>query len=208
MAIATYSDLQDQVAAFLNREDLSAQIPVFITLAEADLNRMIRHYNQIKRATSTIEAGEYRIAQPVDWLEAINIQVTGASGPYRLKYVSPSDIDAERYAVASGEPRFYSLIGSEIEVSPTPAAETIIEQIYYAKITPLSVSAPTNWLLTKAPDAYLYGALLHSAPYLDEDPRLQTWNAGYARAVLGLNESSSKSMTSGGALTQRARSFG
>jgi hypothetical protein len=44
-----------------------------------------------------------------------------------------------------------------------------------------------NWLLTLAPDLYLYGALLESAPYIKEDGRIQTWALGLSTALDGLN---------------------
>ena len=41
-----------------------------------------------------------------------------------------------------------------------------------------------------APDAYLYGALLQSAPYLQEDARLESWGALYRSAVDAVNAES------------------
>ncbi len=38
MAITTYTELQAAIASWLNRGDLTAQIPDFIALAEADIN--------------------------------------------------------------------------------------------------------------------------------------------------------------------------
>lgn len=208
MTINTYAQLQSRVADFLNRQDLASVIPTFITLAEADINRRVRHYKMVQRRTSTIPAGQYRISQPTDWLEAINLQASGAEGPYRLRYLSHADIDAERLANASGAPSYYSLVGEEIEVCPTPTATTAVEQIYYGKTASLSDVLASNWILASHPDAYLYGALLHSAPYLDEDPRVAVWNAGYERAIAGMNDTSEKSMTSGGVLLRRSRTFG
>jgi hypothetical protein len=208
MAISTFAELQDQIAAFLNRQDLADKIPTFIALAEADINRRVRHYNMMKRQNTTLSANTDRITQPADWVEAINIQATRSSGDYRLKYVSPADLDDLRDRDERGAPLYYSLIGSEIEVAPKPESNVSIEQIYYGKIPALSDGATSNWLLTSHPDAYLYGALLHSAPYLDEDARLQTWGAGYERAVAGVNDSSRRSMLSGGPLARRGQSFG
>ena len=44
MAITTYDELKTSVADFLNRDDLTSVIPDFITMAEADLNRNVRHW--------------------------------------------------------------------------------------------------------------------------------------------------------------------
>ena len=42
MAINTYGTLQTAVANWLDRDDLSARIPEFISLAEAIFNRTLR----------------------------------------------------------------------------------------------------------------------------------------------------------------------
>lgn len=208
MTIATYSQLQTRIADFLNRQDLTAVIPTFITLGEADMNRRLRHYRMVKRARTTLLAGLYRVAQPQDWVQAINIQVTGSRGPHRLEYLSPTDIDSARQVEATGEPRYYSFVSSEIEVAPTPTTDIEVEQIYFGRLPALSDAAPSNWLLASYPDAYLYGSLLHSAPYLDEDARVAVWLAGYERAMAGLEEENRRSTTSGGVLHRRLRTFG
>ena len=43
MAITTYAELKTAIANWLNREDLTSVIPDFISLAEADFNRKLRH---------------------------------------------------------------------------------------------------------------------------------------------------------------------
>ncbi len=53
------------------------------------------------------------------------------------------------------------------------------ELFYYAKLTPLDGTNTTNSLLTDAPDAYLYGALAASAPFLLNDERVQLWESLY-----------------------------
>ena len=43
MAITTYAELQSAITDFLNRDDLDAKAPTFISLAESNLSRDIRH---------------------------------------------------------------------------------------------------------------------------------------------------------------------
>ena len=52
MAITNYTQLQSSIASWLLRDDLTAVIPDFITLAEAQFNREIRNRKMIKRARS------------------------------------------------------------------------------------------------------------------------------------------------------------
>jgi len=43
---------------------------------------------------------------------------------------------------------------------------------YYARLPALSNAEPTNWLLEKFPEVYLYGALIEGAVYLRDQPLL------------------------------------
>ena len=47
MSITTYSELKTAIANWLNRDDLTAVIPDFVSLVVADLNRKLRHYKMI-----------------------------------------------------------------------------------------------------------------------------------------------------------------
>ena len=67
MAITTYSELKTAVANWLNRDDLTSNIPEFIALAEAAINDQVRHWRMEKRAETTLDA--QFIGPPSDWLE-------------------------------------------------------------------------------------------------------------------------------------------
>ena len=47
MSISNFTELKSSIADFLNRDDLTAVIPTFIKLAEADMNRKLRHLSLI-----------------------------------------------------------------------------------------------------------------------------------------------------------------
>ena len=56
MALTNYSELKSSIADFLNRDDLTSVIPTFISLAEAQFARDLRHYKMENRATGTIDS--------------------------------------------------------------------------------------------------------------------------------------------------------
>jgi hypothetical protein len=80
--------------------------------------------------------------------------------------------------------------------------------MYYAQIPSLSVSNTTNWLLTEAPDVYLYATLIQSAPYLKEDERIGTWAGIYQRLLADLKVSDERARIGSSKLVARIRSFG
>ena len=92
-----------------------------------------------------------------------------------------------------------------IELVPAPADDIEIEMVYYGKIPALTSINTTNWLLTRAPDIYLYGALTHAAPFLKNDARLQTFGQIYLARVDSIQEEAQKSMHSGSPLIARTR---
>lgn len=205
MALATYSDLQTSVASWLNRDDLTAVVPDFIALAEAAHARDIRHWRMETRATTSID-GRYT-ALPDDWLETVRLTMDNASQGYRaLTLISTDQMERERASGAdtAGVPRYYAHRDGAIEVWPTPSASyASAELTYLAKVPALSDDNTTNWLLEHAPDAYLYGSLIHTAPYLVADARLPVWGELYAAAVRALNATSRRAQTSGTSLRIR-----
>lgn len=208
MAITSYSTLQTTVGDWLNRSDLTTVIPDFITLAEAQFNRTLRHRKMVERATATLDT-EYS-AMPADWLESIRYQIN--TNPITvMEFVSPDQAALLKGAYStSGKPIFYSQIGQQFQVIPAPDSGSAYtgELTYYAKIPALSAGNTSNWLLVDSPDIYLYGALLQSAPYLQDDQRLNIWAAIYQRLVDDLKVSDERSRMATSSLRMRARSLG
>lgn len=199
MALDTYSALQTAIAGFLNRDDLTATIPDFITLAEAQLNRDVRHWRMETRATTDLD-GRY-VALPSDWVETIRLT---ASANYRaLTLYSADQLERLRPNASTGAPQAYTHTAGSLELFPTPDSAYEGELLYYAKIPALSDSNTTNWLLDDSPDAYLYGSLLQSAPYLQDDARMVTWATLYSAAVARLNDVSKAAKWSGTSLRIR-----
>lgn len=205
MAITTYDELKASIANWLNRDDLATVIPDFISAAEADMNRQIRHWRMEKRSTATIDT-RYS-ALPGGYLEAIRFHLDVDERPVELVSSFGLQQSRQRNMDTAGKPRNYALVGGQIEVWPTPDAAYTGELYYVEKIDALSGSNTSNWLLTHHPDAYLYGALVHSAPYLGEDARAQTWAALYQNAITAINAESQKAKSSGSGLRMQISSF-
>jgi hypothetical protein len=199
--ITNYATLQSAIADYLNRADLTAQIQTFIQFAEADLNTRLRSREMIVNATATSD-GQF-VALPPDWLEAINMMIVGGQSP--LRYITPDEADTIIKAKTYTSTRFYSMTTGVIELVPPAVNDITIDMVYYGKIPALSVSNTTNWLLTKAPDVYLYGALTHAAPFLMDDQRMGVFSQIYLARVQSLQDESQKSLHSGSPLISRPR---
>jgi hypothetical protein len=216
MAITNYTDLQTTIADFLNRDDLTAVIPTFIQLAEANFNRDIRHWKMEARSAAPQTAGQEYMAVPPDWLETIRMHVTDltvtprpSSNPITLvSRDQMADIRYKNNDAAGKNPFAYTHADGQFQLYPTPPQNVDIELLYYQKIPSLSATTATNWLITEAPDVYLYGTLVHSAPYLAEDARVAVWAQMYGAAVQNLNTASEETRYSGSGMKLKIRGMG
>lgn len=195
MALDTFANLKTAVATLLNRDDLTSAIPDFIVLAEAQMQRDLRHWRMETRTTAT--ASSQYVTLPTDFYEPLRLHIQGKNRALRL--MALADLADHRWQNedTAGEPRYFALTGGEIELWPTPGDSYTLEILYRTVIVPLSDAAPTNWILDEAPDAYLYGAALHSAPFLRDDKRADMWASLYKAAVNNLNDSSNAARWSG-----------
>lgn len=207
MTIANYSELISAIGDELNRDDLAYVIPTWIKLAEARYNRKLRVRYMVKRAIATLD-NEY-IAVPTDWLEAKNIQVNTGLGPIKLEYMTLEQADDYKRSIGnkSGIPKYFSVVGDQFEIIPMPSAGSQVELTYYAKIPALTETNTTNWLINEWPDLYFYGALIHSAPYLKDDPRIEVWSAITDRLLGEVEVSDERAQYSGSVLKARVRSY-
>lgn len=208
--ITTYTLLQAAVTEYLARDQdatLIARIPTFIQLAEAKFNRelFVRQMEQRSTAlTDTASSEPEYISLPSDFQSMRRVRLSSVTGKPALEFKSGIQLDEYRYSTSNvtGQPRYFTIFGDEIELAPTPDAAYTVEMIYRKNIPALSSNA-TNWLLDLAPDVYLYGALLGSAPYIKEDGRIQTWGLGFTTALDGLNRLGLTSTFNAGPMTVR-----
>ena len=207
MALSTYAELKTSIGDWLNRSDLSATIPDFISLAEAQIERTLRTRQMIVRANASFDQ-QYG-AVPSDFLEVKSLKLTSTNPPTPLSFLTIDLLDEQSSSyTASGKPKFFGVVGNQLRILPTPDSTYTTELTYFAKLTKLSSTVTTNWLLTSSPDIYLYGALLQAAPYLQDDARIQTWATLYERALNDLRTADDRGASSGGTLLTRAKTFG
>ena len=198
MALSNYTELQAAIATLLNRDDLTDAIPDFITLFEADFDadpRTAHHRRRICRSTAVIENEYESLASNYLSIQSIGLETDPIR---RLKYIDPDtlvgytedaawweSLNTTDFSADPAPPRFYTIVGTEIRFFPAPEATYTCDLTVYERLDPL-VTADTNWLLTYFPNLYLYGSAVHSAPYLGDDKRLETWGALYEKGVTAL----------------------
>ncbi len=189
MALSTYTELKAAVADWLGRTDLTAAIDYdFLPLCEAELKRRVRRTTK----TGTIYANAAEISPPTDMAEPISLTLDSGN-PYQdvpLTIVTPQKLAEVKamYGGVTGRPTHVAYYNSKFQFAPEPDQSYDCIVVYAMQFTALSGSNTTNAVLTEAPDAYLYGCLLQSAPYLENDERIPVWQAKFDKAIDQLND--------------------
>jgi len=168
----------------LNRQDLSSVIPDFITLAETRLNRHPAVQDEV-RTTLTLNAAT--VSLPDDCREVTSLYYDDGTrfgpldivGPERLADYSHKYTTYPRAAAISED-------GTALILAPAPDQAYVVKMVYQAKLTALSDTSTTNWLLTSHPDIYLFATLMESAPYLRDDERVPVWQSRLEQALAEL----------------------
>lgn len=203
MAITNYSELKTSIANFLARDDLTTQIPDFISLAESRMSREMNARSQEKRATATLTSGDAFVSLPTD-LRSIRLVKLNTSPKEVLEYYTPAKLDELYASNAQGKPRAYTIIGSEIKFAPEPDSAYTAEIVYMEGVPDLSDSNTTNIILTRHPDAYLYGALAAASVYLMDDQKTTVYEQLFTRAIDEVKREEERSKQAGSALQMKS----
>lgn len=203
---STYQELKDEAINFINNMAAEQTIDTFIDLCEADMSRRVRHWRMEQRATAVLDTQYTQL--PSDFYEPIRFSITGDK-VYRLQLVGHGEMLDRRQnsSDSAGRPQYVAMTTENIEAFPTPDASYTMEMVYYKQIPALSSVVTTNWVLDYFPDAYLYGVLVHSAPFLGEDARVPTWLSLYNAAIDGINADNERSRFGGPGLRMQLRSY-
>jgi hypothetical protein len=179
-AIPDLDTLTSTVADWLDRDDLDTKIATFVLLAESMFNRELRTPEMENPYTFTVSDEDTPL--PSDFL-AMRAIYREASPDTPLRAMSPTALKQE-FSGTTGVPVAYALVSGGIRVAPPPASDELLTMDYFAEIDHLSVAIPSNWLLEKHPDAYLYATLFYAECYLDNATRAAQWK-GLLDEVMG-----------------------
>ena len=216
MSIASYSDLKTAQqnwaartdATFTNRQD------DFIDMAEARFYWGCGEpgdslYTPPLRVIGMETTGDLTIstqsvAQPTGFLEAIRLYMN--TDPIVDLEFLPPDRFWNTTTVAdgsTGQPKIYTMEGSNFVFGPSPDSSYTGKLLYYKKLSALSDSTTTNWLITNAPYAYLYAIMLEAMVW-DKNYEEAAKYADLTRsAIVGLNRQRTMKQYSGAYLRGR-----
>ena len=199
-------DLTGTLEDYLERADLRSRIPTFIRLAEVRLDRRLNLADNETALSLVLVDGaaplpdDFRAwrsvtgpcGEQVDYVPPHAFasssrdpwSVFGRSGCAQGAFTILGSISLEDI-VDSTDPWQFGLDNAFIRVSPCFSSVSLV---YRQGIPPLSDARPSNWLLAKNPDLYLYAALLEAEPFLRNDTRMVTWRAMLEAGISDLKD--------------------
>lgn len=190
MAISTFGELKSAVADWLKRSDLTSSIPTFVALAEANIRRDVRVRAMEQEATGTLTTTT--LALPTRFLEARRVVLGDDVQEYK--------VPGEWYLVDAAETGEYTILGESFHFQKL--ADYAIQ--YWQGFAAFSADGDTNWLITNAPDVYLWASLEQAAIFIRDDSMAGIARAQYQNAIARLNATEQKARF-GGPLTVRPR---
>lgn len=188
MAITNYTELRSAIIDWSFRDDLDLKIDDFISIAETYMlsneseNLKIRDFETL--TTNVLSIVSRFNALPSGYQNMRSISLLRADGSRKkLEYRTPQALHLK---TSAQEPDFYT-ITTQIEFDAIPLVADTIEIQYFADFTPLTAVNPTNSVLTKSHNIYLFGALWALFTYIDDDAKTSKYKLFFKEAIRGAN---------------------
>jgi hypothetical protein len=187
MALNSYINLKAAIANYLARSDLTDEIPDFIDLCEAKLQR---RFVGVTTLSTSVTTNWLLTAHPDVYLYGSLLEAQ----PYLIDdariatWSQLFDKAASEVRLPSTSATFTNYTGLKASVSDwlaRPDLDNVVPKFIelceaklqrkFRDVDSLSSTVSTNWILDSHPDVYLYGSLAEAEPYLKDDVRLQLW---------------------------------
>ena len=107
-------------------------------------------------------------------------------GDYKnpLNFMSSAQFNGMESLRDTGRPTAYTIEGDTMRFAPVTGGSYYLSFNYYRK--PAALSSSLNDIFRNAPTIYLYGALLESSLYLQDNENAGKWHAQFMSACQGL----------------------
>lgn len=165
MPFNTYATLSASLSDWEDRSYSSTETDEFIALTEAIANRKLRQDFRRRTSTTIVTDSSGEATLPTGFVGMTSL-VRDVVGSVPLKQVSwDALIERNPYEVAE-DAGVYAINGTALKVAPITTDTFICK--FSSILTGLSGANTTNWLLTLAPDYYLfYGQAMAAAKAKD-----------------------------------------
>lgn len=165
MALGTYAELTTAIGTWEKRTFTATETDQFISLTEAKANRKLRQDFR-RRTSATINTDSSGVGTLPTGFVGMTSLVRDVLGSVPLKQVSWDALVLRNPYEIGDDAGVYAINGTSLMVAPVTDDDFVAK--FSSVLTGLSSSDTTNWLLTLAPDFYLFGCQAAASAYLKD----------------------------------------
>jgi hypothetical protein len=196
--VATYQQLTDDVAGWLNRRDVIPRIPAFVLMVETEIKQTLRAREIVTSGVQAIDSAYITLPADFAQMESIRDATTGELLDLRDEWTghwtNPQTSGWHDGAIVNASPlaTAYRLVHDCIEFLPHPVLPDPPDpnwrpqQVlmgWYAAPRPLLLPSDTNPVLEKLYGIYLFGTCKYAAMWALDDARAAQMDAAFTQAV-------------------------
>jgi len=151
-----YLELQQTIAGYLQRDDMTEQIKTAITLANVRIGQLLRHGSNLISTPFTIDGAS--VFLPVDFREIKTAWYPAGGIAGQLQQVSLAQLGDMQ--VTGANPAYFAIEKPIISVKPFTSTE--IQLVYWGLPAQPVADTDENRVMLELPQLYIYGALMES----------------------------------------------
>jgi hypothetical protein len=188
--MASLAQLQNDVMGWLNRRDIAALVPGWVTMTEADITQMLRTRAMVTNATQDVDADLVSLPPDFASMAALRNLATGKLLALEDDWTGPLYGDGTRPTTS------YRLVGDAIEFLPHPVIPDPpqlgwqpmqVRMTYFRAPVPLKAASDTNAVLEAHYQVYLFGLCKYGAMFELDDARASQMTSAFVQAVTDIN---------------------
>ena len=204
-----YNELVAASKAYADRQDIEVanNMDMFILMAEARINRVLKTREQTARAYAPTQADDEYYSLPDDYAGMRDVQLNSdlpntVHTQDQFNYLNPEQMNIRRGQAYCGK-LYYTIIDRQIQIYPMQDAGLSIEMVYYQKVQNLSETNLTNWMSKSHPDIYLSGITAEIETFAKNYEVAKGWDERMSRAISELDKADETERWSGQPLVVR-----
>jgi len=168
MAIITnYTELNTEIANVLDYSSLTADIPLFIQLAETEIKADLDLIESQAIATASTSTTSQYLALPTYYANPIRAHINYSDEQYSITFTTAEGLN-KRWTSSNRMPKYVAVVDGQLEFDCVPDQAYEVEFLYN-KLTTLDATSLTNEIFPTFLNCYLYGALKHAAIFIKDD---------------------------------------
>ena len=201
MPFTSYSGFVNEILSWSDVSLTTAQVTSIIGVAERDVNEVLR-VRTMETALATTANTAGAAALPADYVELKQAYINSSPVIRPLKRATADEI-YHKYPDRTADSLAEVLVareGSNFIFGPCAQVGDVMTGIYYARPISMADNTTITSTFSSYPQVYLFAALSRLEPFIGRDPRIQTWESYYNRALSEANGQDARELASGGAL--------